>query len=101
MEMIFSDSNQYVQNTEALAGTLGFVSAMDIDIYVKRSFSTDVNATNISGGFIASFTKDHLIDEQFLYYRIHSDTAQKLLSSTGTITCTLEGKGSFVLNLMQ
>lgn len=81
MDMIFSDSNQYVQNTEVLQSALGFVSAMDIDIYVKRSFSTSLNAMTLSGGFIASFTKDHLIDEQFLYYHIQPDAAHKLLNS--------------------
>ncbi|MEI7562918.1 MAG: hypothetical protein WCJ39_04385 [bacterium] len=82
MDMTFSDSNQYVQNTEVLQSALGFVNAMDIDIYVKRSFSTSQDMTSISGGLIASFTKDHLIDEQFLYYRIqNTDPTKKILSA--------------------
>lgn len=100
MDMIFSDSNQYVQDTEVLQSALGFVSAMDIDIYVKRSFFINQWTTSISGGVIASFTKDHLVDEEFLYYRIQSENLQQI-ASKWVISCTLEGKSTLILSLLQ
>ena len=100
MAIVFSDSNQYVQDTQALQKALGFVNPLAIDIYVKRSFFLEEKSTTLSWGLIASFTKDHLVDEEFLYYQIQSPSLSSL-PSTQTITCTLEGKSSFVLNLLQ
>jgi len=93
INIIFNDSNLYLQNPDILQSQIGFVSPMDIDIYVKRSFSITNIQTTISWWYIQAFNKDHMIDEYFNYYKIQLNNWKAIIPSQWMIKFDLENGG--------
>ena len=99
--ILFSDSNQYFQDAEILQWEIGFINAMDIDIYVKKSFSSTTTKVNISWWDIDAFTKDHTIDAHFICYEIQTTDRTPLWDTEGKITLGIQEKWFFAMNLVQ
>lgn len=98
----YSESNQYFPNTDNVLTTLGCVNPLDIDTYIKRSFSASYQAITLNGALVEAFTKDHLVDDRFVIYQIIPTPA---LSNQGMVTYTPMKKWyfswSFVAGVIQ
>ncbi|PJA48825.1 MAG: hypothetical protein CO170_01400 [candidate division SR1 bacterium CG_4_9_14_3_um_filter_40_9] len=104
-QILFSDSNLYFQDTSSLQSNIGFINPMDIDIYVKKSFSCFQEPVNIIGGYIQAFNSSHRIDQACTCYKINLTNNQPLLQAEGIITFDLEHQGfinqDMIKNLIQ
>jgi len=101
INIMFSDSNQYFSNAKILQTDVGFVNPLDIDIYVKRSFSCVHNNVTIAWWNIQTFNKDHMIDERFVCYQIALVSGQPFLKTEWIVKFNLENKWFFTMNLIQ
>jgi len=101
MNITFSDSNQYFQDTSLLQSQVDFVNAMDIDVFVQQSFSAADNELTVTGGYLKIFNKDHLIDDKFICYKIEKTNKQPLRESDGAIKFSIKDREFLVLNFVQ
>ena len=91
--LLFSQSDQYFPYEEMLQTSIGFSNPLDIDTYVKQSFGLLTDTLMLTWAEIQSFTKDHLIDEEFICYKIEGLNHTSLLPATGKISCNLKKQG--------
>lgn len=99
--IMFNDSNLYFQNPEILQSKIGFANPLDIDIYVKKSFSVLDQQVVISWWYIQTFNKNHIIDEFFNCYKIQLANGQPIIPSKWIIKFDLENAWVFGTWLIQ
>ena len=99
--ILFNDSNQYFPDANILQSSIGFVSPLDIDIYIKTSFGILSNQVMITWGAVECFNKDHLVDERFICYKIEGLDNKPLLKTEGFIKFNLEKQGFLSNGLIQ
>ncbi len=101
----FNDSNLYFQNTQFLQSTIWFVSIVDIDTYVKYSFTSTIGELIVFWWDIKTFNKDHIENENFVVYQIQSTNNLPLIQSQDMIRIDLSDEWfiskSFIKNLLQ
>ncbi len=90
MGILFSDSNEYLQNPAFLQSDIWFVSPLDIDIYVKKSFTYMQDHVVVSGWHIQPFNSNHRISDPFVCYKIQSENNQPFISTQWSVTFNLE-----------
>lgn len=105
MGILFSDSNEYLQNPAFLQSDIWFVSPLDIDIYVKKSFTYTQDHVVVSGWHIQPFNSNHRISDPFVCYKIQSENNQPFISTQWSVTFNLEKKWflnrTMIKNLIQ
>lgn len=99
--ILFSESNAYFPYEELLQNRIWFSNTLDIDTYVKQSFGLLTNNLMLTWGDIECFSKDHLIDEEFICYKIDGLNHQPLIVSKGMIKCNLGEQWIFKKGLIQ
>lgn len=99
--ILFSESNAYFPYEELLQNRIWFSNTLDIDTYVKESFGVLTDKIMITGGDIQCFSKDHLIDEEFICYKIEGLNHTALIKSEGMIKYNLGDQGLLKKGLIQ
>lgn len=94
-QILFNESNLYLQDTATLMWSINFVDPLNIDTYVKISFLSMAELITISWWYIKSFNKNHSISEMFNYYNIIKNDNKTLISSIWKITFDLENSSFF------
>ena len=92
IDIAFNDSNLYFQNTDILQSRIGFVSPINIDVFVKKSFAVTTENLLISGAYINVFNSSHGISDTFIVYQIALNNNQPLFQTEGKINFDLENQ---------
>lgn len=100
-DIIFSNSNEYLQNPAFLQSDIWFVSHLDIDIYVKKTFIYAQNQVTVSGGYVQPFNSSHNINDPFVFYKIQLANAQPFLTTQWLITFDLEKQWFLSWNMIK
>lgn len=93
--LLFAQSNAYFPNEELLQSSINFVNPLDIDTYIKQSFGLLTDSIMLTGAEVLPYTKDHLVDEHFLCYKIEGLNNKKLIDTKWVITCNFKKEGIF------
>lgn len=105
MPLLFTSSNQYFQDAAILQSRVWFVAPLAMDIYVATSFSGFLNTLVLTGGYFQTFTKNHVIDDSFLCYRIERIDHQALFPLSWKLTLTFTDQwfsvSGFVKKILQ
>lgn len=90
--LLFSQSNAYFPYEEMLQTSIGFANPLDIDTYIKQSFGLLTDTIMLTGAEVQCFTKDHLIDEHFICYKIEGINQKPIIITEGKISGDLAKK---------
>ncbi len=99
--LLFSQSNAYFPYEEMLQTSIGFANPLDIDTYIKQSFGLLTDTIMLTGAEVQCFTKDHLIDEHFICYKIEGINQKPVLITDWKISCNLIKQWFFKSGLIQ
>ena len=99
--LLFAESNAYFPHEELLQSSINFVNPLDIDTYIKQSFGLLTDSLMLTWAEVTPFSKDHLIDEHFLCYKIEGLNNKKLVQTEWIITCNFKKEGLFAKGLIQ
>lgn len=94
-DISFSDSNKYLQDTSILQSEVWFVSQLNIDIYVKKTFKYSQDGITVSGWYIKSFNSSHRISDSFVCYKIQLINNQPFVSTQWAVTFDLKKEWFF------
>jgi len=98
--LLFSQSNAYFPYEEMLQTSIGFANPLDIDTYIKQSFGLLTDTIMLTGAEVQCFTKDHLIDEHFICYKIEWINQKPIIITEGKIIIQWFIQGTPVFSLI-
>ena len=99
--LLFAQSNAYFPHEELLQSSINFVNPLDIDTYIKQSFGLLTDSLMLTWAEVIAFSKDHLVDEHFLCYKIEWLNNKKLIETQWVITCNFKKEGLFAKGFIQ
>lgn len=99
--LLFSQSNAYFPYEEVLQNRIGFSNTLNIDTYIKESFGLLTDNIMLTWADVQCFSKDHLVDEQFICYKVEGLDHKPLVISKGMIKCKIREEWPLKSRLIQ